>query len=107
MACPVCGFYFENNDIIIASCRCVYHHFCLTMFMEFEPNKCAKPACGKVFTNHWINNFGFKHISLPMKRIKVEKGLRANQSATKSFQGLTLVGSCKIFGSFTFILNHY
>ncbi len=73
MACPLCGFCFENNDIIVASCGCVYHHFCLAMFMEFEPNKCVEPACGKVFTNHWINSFGFKHISLAMKIIKVKR----------------------------------
>jgi hypothetical protein len=78
MACPVCGFYFEENDIIVTSCRCTYHHFCLAIFMEFEPNKCVKPTCGKVFTKHWINSFGFKHINIPMKRIKVEKGLKAN-----------------------------
>jgi hypothetical protein len=87
MACPICGFYFKENDIIVAPCIRTYHPFCLVMFMESKFNKCAEPACGKVFMNHWINNFGFKHFNLPMKRIKVEKGLKANQSAIKSFQG--------------------
>ncbi len=60
MACLVCGFYFEENNIIVASCKCMYHLFCLAMYMESKPKKCAKLTYEKVFTNHWINNFRFK-----------------------------------------------
>ncbi len=86
MACPVCGFYFKENDIIVASCWCTYHPFFLAMFMEFEPNKCVEPACGKVFINHWINSFGFKQISFPMKRSKKKKDwepIKAQQKVSK------------------------
>jgi hypothetical protein len=40
-----------------------------------------------------------------MKRIKVEKGLKANWNAIKNFQGLASARSYKIFGPFTCILN--
>jgi hypothetical protein len=89
MACPICGFFYEDNDIVVMSCGCTYHPFCLVMYiMELKVDACARPTCGEVFSNHWIISFGFKHIHVPMKRIKLENlgcSLGLGRSTTKSF----------------------
>ncbi len=78
-------------------------YFCLVMHKQMKSNACTKPICGKVFSNHWITNLGFKQFIIPMKRMEVEKGCskRFIINATKSFQGSTLASSCKIYGLFT------
>jgi len=61
MACPICDFFNENNDIIMMSCGCTYHPFCLIMYiMELKVDACARLTCQEVFSNHWITKFGFK-----------------------------------------------
>jgi hypothetical protein len=71
------------------SCGCTYHPFCLVIYiMELKVDACARPTCQEVFSNHWITNFGFKHIHVPMRRIKLENlkcSSRLGCSTMKSF----------------------
>jgi len=93
------------------SCGCTYHPFCLIMFiMELKVDACARLDCREVFSNRLvITSFGFKHIHVPMMRIKLENlgcssGL--GHSTTKSFQGSASTKSCKIFNFlFNYLLN--
>lgn len=53
MVCPVCDFFNEDNDIVMMSCGCTYHPFCLIMYiMELKVNACARSACWEVFSNN-------------------------------------------------------
>jgi hypothetical protein len=45
--CPICGLYFFYNNIIVSSCGCTYHPFCMGLYMEIDATHCAKPMCGK------------------------------------------------------------
>jgi hypothetical protein len=52
MACPICDFFNEDNDIVVMSCGCTYHPFCLIMYiMELKVNACARSTCQKVLSN--------------------------------------------------------
>ncbi len=68
-------------------------YFCLAMHKQMKSNACIEPTCGKMFSNHWITNLGFKQFIIPMKRMEVEKGCskRFIFNATKSFQRSTFV----------------
>lgn len=73
MACLVCDFFYEDNDIVVMSCGCTYHPFCLIVYiMELKADACVRLAYREVFSKHWIISFGFKYIHVPMKRIKFE-----------------------------------
>ncbi len=46
--CFVCGLYFFCNNIIMSSCGCTYHPFCMGLYMETNAIHCAKPMCEKL-----------------------------------------------------------
>jgi hypothetical protein len=54
--------------------------------METKSAKCVRPSCGKPLSMDWIASFGFKHINLTWRTLKVEKRVTTLVvSGTKSF----------------------
>jgi hypothetical protein len=70
--CPIYGLFYACNNILVSSCGCTYHHFCMDVHLETKAF-CANPTCGKVLlSKEWITSVGFNHISIKFKRPKLE-----------------------------------
>jgi hypothetical protein len=44
--CLISGLYFFY--IIMSSCGCTYHPYCMGLYMETDVIHCAKPMCGNL-----------------------------------------------------------
>jgi hypothetical protein len=41
--CPICGLFYSYNNIVVASCGCTYHPFCLGVHLNKKATHCARP----------------------------------------------------------------
>ncbi len=57
--CHVCSAVFPCYDIVVASCRCMYHLWCMGFHLQFSGN-CTKVSFNLPFHPKWIRNMGFK-----------------------------------------------
>lgn len=55
--CVFCNRGYPYYDIVIASCRHIYHIFCAAALARVD-NRCTK--CNEVFHPHWWQSFGFR-----------------------------------------------
>jgi hypothetical protein len=40
--CPICGLFFTCNNLVLTSCGCIYHSFCLNVLVGSKySKKCA------------------------------------------------------------------
>ncbi len=44
--CPMCGLFFSCNNLVLTSCRCTYHPFCIILYLARKTTKCVTPWCG-------------------------------------------------------------
>jgi hypothetical protein len=44
----ICNLMFHYCDIVMASCQCVYHSWCLNFQLQLSTS-CARKTCGKTF----------------------------------------------------------
>ena len=57
--CALCGFNFPKSDIVIASCKHMYHPFCAKVTYE-SGFKCAAANCSdKLVDPDWHRSFGW------------------------------------------------
>lgn len=57
--CALCGFNFPKSDIVIASCKHMYHPFCAKVTYE-SGYKCAAANCSdKLVDPDWHRSFGW------------------------------------------------
>jgi hypothetical protein len=56
--CPICGFSFSCNNIVLTSRGCTYHPFCICVYLASKALKCATPGCRQTFTQDWLTNWG-------------------------------------------------
>lgn len=47
--CPICGLLYSCNNIVVSSCRCMYHPFCLGIHLQSKNIICVAPALGRFF----------------------------------------------------------
>ncbi len=53
-AYPICSSFYACNNIMVLSCGCTYHQFCVSLHLESKATHCVNPACGKLISNDWI-----------------------------------------------------
>ncbi len=41
--CPICGLYFACNNLVLTSCGCTYHPFCLIVHVETKQQSVSRP----------------------------------------------------------------
>jgi len=46
-ACPIFGLFYSYNNIVVASCECTYHPFCLGIHLNKKATHSARPLCGE------------------------------------------------------------
>jgi len=73
-ACPICGLFYSYNNIVVASCECTYHPYCLGIHLNKKATHFARPLCGEQFLTNWITSFGFKQYSVQLGKPKLENG---------------------------------
>jgi hypothetical protein len=57
-ACNLCSFPFPQNDIVVSSCKHLYHPFCASIL--FVKNcKCVAIGCGELSHPDWHRSFGW------------------------------------------------
>ena len=56
--CCLCLFPFPHNDIVVSSCRHLYHPFCASVVFV-NSCKCLAKGCGEVPHPEWYNSFGW------------------------------------------------
>ena len=57
--CAVCNRWYNSYDVVMASCRHLYHPFCITKLVESQ-NSCV--TCNEVFAPSWWASFGFQNM---------------------------------------------
>jgi hypothetical protein len=72
--CPICGFLYACHNIIISSCECTYHAFCMGSHLENKGVFCANANCKQVLDIQcWMASLGFNHTNMVLKKPKLEK----------------------------------
>lgn len=67
--CSFCNGRFSFFDIIVASCRHLYHPFCIASLCG-KQNRCV--TCGELFHRSWWPSFGFKNLEVELPETIVE-----------------------------------
>jgi len=68
----ICGLFYACNNILVSSCGCTYHHFCMGVHLETKATICVNPTYRKILLEEWITSVGFNHINMKFKRPKLE-----------------------------------
>ncbi len=72
--CSICGSLYAYHNIIISSCGCIYHAIYMGLHLENKGVFCAKANCKQVLdTRDWMASLGFNHVSMVLKKSKLEK----------------------------------
>jgi hypothetical protein len=56
--CTLCGYGFPFFDIVIASCRHLYHLWCAPIAFQ-NSGRCRDPECRTLVHPDWYKSFGF------------------------------------------------
>ena len=56
-SCALCGHGFPAKDVVMESCGCNYHPWCIVTQTWLSKN-CANQDCDKVFTEEWRASLG-------------------------------------------------
>jgi hypothetical protein len=64
--CCLCLFPFPQNDIVVSSCRHLYHPFCASVVFA-NSCKCLAKGCGEVPHPEWYNSFGWGEADAEMR----------------------------------------
>ena len=59
--CALCGRGFPNRDIVMASCGCHYHLWCIAT-QTWNSDLCSDSACQEEFAASWRRSMGLHHI---------------------------------------------
>jgi len=78
--CSFCNRFFSAFDIVVASCRHMYHPFCIASLCS-KKNQCV--TCGEIFHPGWWRSFGFRELDSKLQEKAVELGLSKVISDTK------------------------
>lgn len=100
--CLVCGLFYTCNNICISSCEGTYHHFNVGVLLESDNTSCVKPICGKMLEFAWFKSTRFKHITIQLNRVMLERGYNVvtrsgKRSATRSNLQPLASTHCKFF----------
>lgn len=57
-ACCLCSFPFPQNDMVVTSCRHLYHPFCASVVFV-RSCKCVATGCGEMCHPDWHRSFGW------------------------------------------------
>lgn len=86
--CVFCNRGYPYFDIVVASCKHIYHVFCAAALAKVD-NRCTR--CAEVFHPQWWQNFGFRgaysgfeeereKLDLPAKEEELRQSLKENGS---------------------------
>ena len=59
--CALCGRGFPNRDIVMASCGCHHHPWCIAT-QTWNSDLCSDSACQEEFIASWRRSMGLHHI---------------------------------------------
>jgi hypothetical protein len=93
--CPICGLLFFYNNLVLTSCKCTYHPFCIIVYLARKTTKCATLGCGESFTQEWFPNWDFNQINVLLDSSKIERTDKSLPSATISFVETFFPTHCK------------
>lgn len=60
--CVLCGFPFPNYEIVISSCKHLYHPWCSLVNFS-QSNKCCARGCSMVQPIAWTASFGWRGVA--------------------------------------------
>ena len=55
--CALCNVGFPSRDVVMASCGCYYHPWCIVT-QAWHSKTCFDESCAREFTNVWRRNMG-------------------------------------------------
>jgi hypothetical protein len=82
--CPICGLLFSYNNLVLTSCECTYHPFCIIVYLARKTTKCVTLGFGESFTQEWLTNWDFNQINVLLDSSKIERIDKSLPSATTS-----------------------
>ena len=59
--CSLCGKCFSKLDVVMGSCGCLYHLWCILTHCWIS-RSCGNQSCKKEFTAAWMENMGLVNI---------------------------------------------
>ncbi len=96
--CPIFGLFFSCKNIMLTSCGCIYHPFCICVYLASKATKCATLGCYQTFTQEWFTNWGFNQINVLLNILKIEWTNKSLTSIVANFlKTLPPMSNCKFF----------
>jgi hypothetical protein len=72
--CPIYKFLFKCHNVMVSSCGCTYHAFCMGVHLVIIKSVfCARPTCGQVLSQDWMISQGFNQVNMLLKKPKLKK----------------------------------
>jgi hypothetical protein len=96
--CPICGLLISCNNIVLTSCGCTYHLFCICVYLASKATKCAILRCEQTFTQEWFTSWGFNQMNVLLNSSKIEWANKSLTSTMVSFVETYLL--CQIVSFF-------
>jgi hypothetical protein len=71
--CVCCKGLFPHNDIVVSSCRHLYHPWCAAIHFKLH-SKCYETSCEARMSPEWYLSFGFGEFDKDMKEQELAEG---------------------------------
>ena len=74
IACSLCSFPFPQNDIVVSSCKHLYHPFCASVVFS-RNSKCMVEGCQDFSHPEWHRSFGWGERDAELSERELTLGL--------------------------------
>jgi hypothetical protein len=98
--CSLCQFPFPNSDIIVSSCRHLYHPYCASVVFV-HGGKCIAKGCQNLPHPEWHKSFGWGEPSAEMLQMAEMLGCAEEQRKTLQLRMEEAKATCPNGGKFS------
>jgi hypothetical protein len=102
--CVFCRCGFLYNDVVVASCRHLYHPWCAMVHFKLH-TQCFDSSCNVLMGPEWYKSFGFSKFDKNMEeQVKLE-GCEDARLQALNLCRQTAIAHCPNLGELPFFLN--
>ena len=97
--CICCRCPFVFNDIVVASCRHLYHPWCATVHFRVN-TRCFDKSCDVLMSPEWYKSFGFREFEQNMLDQATAEGCEDARLQALNLRSQTAKSHCPHVGKF-------
>lgn len=103
--CSLCSFPFPQSDIIVSSCRHLYHPFCASVLFV-NSSKCTAMGCKSLSHPEWHRSFGWGEPSPDLVQRALMLGLAEERKKILKDRSDAAKDKCPAAGKFNLKLSY-